>query len=278
MKADYACSYVRKTFVQAPLRLPQLQWYAAHFLRKSAVNIKLIRPAQLFLLSSTVFHLTTAIFPFVVFKMRPFSQPRDIPVYEALAPLVRRTQFPRNSLRVGATPTTSCFDFADINVNTQPVMWHVFCTIVRQVAQMLLPSNSDGLVDDLHWARNTGRCMRNSFLKGVTAFSRVTVEENILYNSLCSPLLIADDAVEDSCVTEDEESAPKHVSRDPSVMQWMQVLFLIFMGMKIGHCCPLPQRSNLFGKLDAISAVLAPMETFLTMGICLYVKMKENEW
>lgn len=59
-------------------------------------------------------------FIFIVFEIRPSYQPRDLPDHEAVAPLVRRAQFSINSLRVHSTLTTSCFDFFDLYVNTQP--------------------------------------------------------------------------------------------------------------------------------------------------------------
>lgn len=130
-------------------------------------------------------------FPFLVFDMGNLSQPRDNSVHEALEPLGEGALLLRNFLRVISTLTTSCSDFDDLAVNTKPVLQGVFRTLARQVAQLLFPSDTDGLVGDLHWVRCFCTRIVNDLLKGVAAFYSRTLERRVLRDWLCSAFPIA---------------------------------------------------------------------------------------
>lgn len=154
-----------KTFIQAVLKLPKVQWYVEHLLKLCAVNIKRLRTTHLFMISSTVSDLTTAVFPFALLDMRTSSHPRKLPVNEALAPFVWSMKLSRNSLRAVSTLTTSCYDFS----------WPRCQHTTGYVACVLNPILSDrtAVASIRHWLLlNFALCCTGNALMYTDLFSR----------------------------------------------------------------------------------------------------------
>lgn len=119
------------------------------------------------------------------------AQPRGLPVHPTLAPLVHRASSPRHFLPAVGVVGRECADFTYLDCTTHPILQRVFCGLIRQVAQLLFPADSEGLLASFHTTFTSESRMRTAMMKCLKASARGSAEWSFLRGCLCLSFRIA---------------------------------------------------------------------------------------